>query len=97
MNLKSDVILLSDIRMCNKGGVSEVKFINNILAVNPYCSYKLYHQSRSNSRGVGILVKKTLNFSCTGKMRDEPTDNYLLLRAEINNCTVIIGSIYGPN
>jgi hypothetical protein len=97
VNLKSDVILLSDIRMCNKGGVSEVKFINNILAVNPYCSYKLYHQSRSNSRGVGILVKKTLNFSCTGKMRDEPTDNYLLLRAEINNCTVIIGSIYGPN
>jgi hypothetical protein len=46
---------------------------------------------------VGILVKKTLIFSCTGEERDEATDNYLLLRAEINNCTIIIASIYGPN
>jgi hypothetical protein len=37
VSLKSDVILFSDIRMCNKGGVSDVKFINDILAVNPYC------------------------------------------------------------
>jgi exonuclease III len=80
-----------------KGGVSDAKFINDILAVNPYCSYKLFHQSRSNSRGVGILVKKSLNFSCTGEERDETADNFLLLRANINNCTVIFGSIYGPN
>ena len=97
VSLKTDIILLSDIRMCNKGGVSDVKFINDILAVNPYCSYRMYHQSRSNRRGVGIRVKKTLTFSCTGEERDKATDNFLLLRAEINNCTVIIGSIYGPN
>ena len=28
---------------------------------------------------------------------DPDKDNYLLLRAIINGCTVILGSIYGPN
>jgi hypothetical protein len=62
VNLKTDIIMLSDIRMCNKGGVSDLQFISSILAVNPYCAYKMYHHSRSNSRGVAILVKKSLNF-----------------------------------
>ena len=97
VKLKTDIIMLSDIRMCNKGGVSDLQFISSILAVNPYCAYRMYHQSRSNSRGVGILIKKSLNFSCTGEERDQAADNYLLLRATVCNTTVILGSIYGPN
>jgi len=97
VSLKTDIIFVSDIRMCNKGGVSDIKFIRNIFSTNPYCSYNFYHHSRSSSRGVGILVKKTLNFSCTGESRDPDSDNYLLLRATINDSTVIFGSIYGPN
>jgi exonuclease III len=96
-SLKTDIILLSDIRLCNKNGSCDMNFITNIFAVNPYCSYKLHHQSKSNQRGVGILVKKSLNFSCLGEERDLDTDNYLLLRARINDLTVIIGSVYGPN
>ena len=57
VSLKSDVILVSDIRMCNKAGISDSNFIKNILSINPYCSYNFYHHSRSSSRGVGILVK----------------------------------------
>ncbi len=56
VSLKTDIIMINDIRMCNKGGVSDLKFISDILAVNPYCSYNFYHQSKSSSRGVGILV-----------------------------------------
>ncbi len=97
VSLKTDIIMLNDIRMCNKGGVSDLKFITEILSVNPYCPYNFFHQSKSNNRGVGILVKKSLNFSCTGEERDQATDNYLLLRADINSSTVIFGSIYGPN
>ncbi len=89
--------MLNDIRLCNKGGVSDLKFISEILTINPNCSYNFFHQSKSNSRGVGILVKKSLNFSCTGEERDQATDNYLLLRADINSSTVIFGSVYGPN
>jgi exonuclease III len=74
-----------------------MNFISNKFAVNPYCSYTMFHQSKSNRRGVGILVKKSLNFSCSGEERDQDTDNYLLLRARINDHTVIIGSVYGPN
>jgi exonuclease III len=96
-SLKTDVILLSDIRMCNKSGGCDMNFITNKFAVNPYCSYTLFHQSKSNRRGVGILIKKSLNFSCLGEERDQDTDNYLLLRARINDHTVIIGSVYGPN
>jgi exonuclease III len=96
-SLKTDIILLSDIRLCNKNGSCDMNFITNIFAVNPYCSYKLHHQSKSNRRGVGILVKKSLNFSCLGEERDLDTDNYLLLRDRINDLTVIIGSVYGPN
>jgi exonuclease III len=33
----------------------------------------------------------------TGEERDQATDNYLLLRADINSSTVIFGSVYGPN
>jgi exonuclease III len=97
VSLKTDIIFVSDIRMCNKSGLSDLGFIKNILSINPYCSYNFYHHSRSNSRGVGILVKKSLNFTCSGEERDPDRDNYLLLRANINNCTVILGSIYGPN
>jgi exonuclease III len=89
--------MINDIRLCNKSGVSDLRFITEILSVNPYCPYNFFHQSKSNSRGVGILIKKSLNFSCTGEERDQLTDNYLLLRADINSSTVILGSIYGPN
>ncbi len=97
VSLKTDIIFVSDIRMCNKGGVSDIKLIKNIFSTNPYCSYNFYHHSRSSSRGVGILVKKSLNFSCTGESRDPDSDNFLLLRAVVNNSTVILGSVYGPN
>jgi len=42
-------------------------------------------------------VKKSLNFACLGIERDPVSDNFLLLLARINEQTVILGSIYGPN
>jgi len=96
-SLKTDIIFVSDIRMCNKNGFTDMKFIRETFAVNPHCSYNIVHQSTKNCRGVCILVKKTLNFISTGEERDEETDNYLIVRASINNETVILGSIYGPS
>jgi exonuclease III len=97
-SLKSDVIFLSDLRMCNKAGQTDSRFISETFAINPHCSYSLHHHSQKNSRGVGILVKKSLNFLCLDTERDPSgEDNYILLKAEINGLTVILGSIYGPN
>ncbi len=44
-----------------------------------------------------MFCKKSLNFVCLDTERDLLTDSYLLLRASLQNHTVIIGSIYGPN
>ncbi len=97
VDLKTDIIFESDIRTCNKAGHTDLHFIRDTFETNPYCSNNFYHQSVSNKRGVGILVKKTLNFVCLDTERDLISDNFLLIRAQVNGLTVILGSIYGPN
>jgi hypothetical protein len=65
VKLKSDVIFLSDIRLPN-GNVqndSATQKISNTFLVNPYCAYNCYFNSSGNSRGVGILIKHSLNFT----------------------------------
>jgi exonuclease III len=96
-SLKTDVIFLCDLRMCNRAGTTDMAFINNTFAINPHCSYKLIHHSTTNSHGVGILVKKSLIFNCLDIERDPGSNNFILLKAEVLNQTVILGSIYGPN
>ncbi len=70
VSLKTDIIFISDIRLCNKSGVGDYAFANKIFATNPYGSYTFLHNSRTNCRGVDILVKKSLNFACLGEERD---------------------------
>jgi len=88
---------MCDLRMCNKSGLTDAKFAHDTFATNPYCSYNFFAHSTTNSRGVGILIKKSLNFVCLETKRDEEDNNFILIRARISNITVIIGSIYGPN
>ncbi len=96
-SLKTDVIFLSDLRMCNKAGVTDLKFISDTFAINPHCSYNFVHHSRANSRGVGILYKKSLNFTISETEKDPASDNFILVRANVSGQTVILGSVYGPN
>jgi hypothetical protein len=83
--------------MCNRAGTTDMAFIDNTFAINPHCSYKLIHHSTTNSRGVGILIKKSLIFNCLDIERDPGSNIFILLKAEVLNQTVILGSIYGPN
>jgi exonuclease III len=96
VKLKTDIIFLSDIRLCNKSGIADLTSLCNTLQINPYCSYKLIHNLRKNSRGVAILYKNSLNINIVQEERDED-DNFLLAKVVINEHTVIVGSIYGPN
>ena len=96
VRLKTDIILLSDIRLCNKAIIAGVKSLEQTLKINPYCSYKLIHHSRKNSRGVAILYKYDLPFTVLSEERDE-SDNVLIIKARIHEQTVILCSIYGPN
>jgi exonuclease III len=96
VRLKTDIIPLSDIRLCNKAGIADVKSLEQTLKINPYCSYKLIHHSRKNSRGVAILYKYDLPFTVLSEERDA-SDNVLIIKARIHEQTVILCSIYGPN
>ncbi len=57
VSLKTDLIFVSDIRLCNKSGVGDFAFAKKIFATNPYRSYTFIHNSRTNCRGVGILYR----------------------------------------
>jgi exonuclease III len=96
ISLRTDVIFLSDIRMCNKNGITDMQFIKDTFAVNPYCSYNFFNQSVKNSRGVGILIKKFLSCDVLDTSGNEE-DNFLVLKVRILNHTVIQVSIYRPN
>jgi len=96
VKLRTDIIFLSDIRLCNSRGVSNSIKLENSLLTNPYCSYRFLAQSSSNKRGVGILIKQKLNLTVLQEERD-PEDNFLALHVSSGGKEFIIGSIYGPN
>jgi hypothetical protein len=60
--LRTDVILLSDIRVRNRNLVSVEEDLKNMFLNNPYGQYNLWFNSTSNKRGVGILIKKNSLF-----------------------------------
>jgi exonuclease III len=96
VKLKTDVIFMSDIRLKNARGVANITKIENTFRTNPYCAYRFFHQSNSNKRGVGILIKHNLSVNILQEERDAG-DNFLLLRISTGGKELIIGSIYGPN
>jgi exonuclease III len=95
-SLRTDIILMSDIRLCNAQGVSSSNEISQAFRINPYGSYTFLHNSRSNKRGVGILIKKNSSFTVTNEWRDED-DNILGIQLTHSGSTFNLVAIYGPN
>ncbi len=95
-SLKTDIILFCDIRLCNSAGISNLNELTTSFKINPHCSYKFFHNSRINKRGVGILIKHSLSFAVLGE-RHDPEDNYLALHLEIEGKKFTVCSVYGPN
>jgi hypothetical protein len=86
--LRSDVILLSDVRLSNRQGVSDIKYVKETFKINPYCSYHLIHNSTKNKRGVAILIKNSTTFSVEDE-RADPGENFLACRLQIKGCTLV--------
>ncbi len=97
-SLKSDIIMLSDIRLSNNANVSCIDSVKTTFRTNPYGGYDFYYNSTQNKRGVGILLKKSACFSVLEEKR-EVNENILLLRVikEGNAREFFICAIYGPN
>jgi hypothetical protein len=83
----ADIIFLSDVRLNtnhNKSGIHnlEKQFFNK--------GYTLKYNSKKNSRGVGILFNKNLNYTEVGTMCDNG-DNYFLYKIKIENINLRCG------
>lgn len=58
---------------------------------------QLYHSSfQSKSRGVAILIHKSVPFSVAEVISD-PNGRFIFLRGQINGVRLILANIYGPN
>jgi hypothetical protein len=94
---KSDIIFLSDTRIITNKGVSSSDRIKNSLRDCSTNRYDAYFNSTANSRGVAILVSKTIpDFSISKEYKDT-NENYYVLECKINGILYGIGAIYGPN
>jgi exonuclease III len=96
VSLNSDIIFLSDIRLCNTAGTSNLSLVNNSFRCNPYCAYKLIANSKMSKRGVGILIKNSIPFSVLREYRDDG-DNILGLCVNIDGKQIALCAVYGPN
>jgi exonuclease III len=90
---RDDIILLSDIRLSSNKQVAATLDITKRFL---YRGYNFIHNSRDNSRGVGILISKKLDYTVHGEFRDMD-GNILLLDITIQGVRMTIGSVYGPN
>ncbi len=86
-SLNSDIIFLSDIRLGNASGTSNISAVNKSFRCNPYCAYRLIANSKLSKRGVGILIKNSISFSVlrecstTGK----PTRSFATERVSLDS------------
>ena len=89
----NDVILLSDTRLnSTKQNASTHDLTKKFLLKG----YVLFHNSKSASRGVCILIKNDLSYTVHNEYRDF-NDNYLILDLTINSKRFTLGAVYGPN
>jgi exonuclease III len=91
--LNTTFIFLSDLRL---GGGHSDRDIKKHLECNKIKNYDFFHNSSKNKRGVGILIDKNLIYDITAEYRDI-NENILGLKILINDFSIWVVSIYGPN
>ena len=94
--LNTDFIFLSNIRLGNNTRETCIPELERLLLLNPHSGYKLFHNSKKNSRGVGILIKHDLTVLVLSEAEDV-NDTILALHCSYNDVEFVIVSIYGPN
>ena len=95
-NFNTDIIFLCDTRLVSNKGVSGAKRLKDSMRDAKGRKYDVYTNSKSNSRGVAILIDTAMGVSPQETFLD-PEENFLFLKININSTPVLLGSIYGPN
>ena len=89
-----DIIFLSDLRLNSS---SQKSSSHDVTKIFQGLGYNLMYHSTKSSRGVGILIKLSLDHVIHTVTTDWEDDNFMLLDVTINSLRLTIGSVYGPN
>jgi exonuclease III len=89
---KCDVILMSDIRLKDKG--EEIK---KLMGLTRNGNYKLYVNSSRDARGVGIAIKRNIKHEIHRTFTANGDENLLMQEITIKNIKLTLGVVYGPN
>ncbi len=89
---KCDVILMSDIRLKDKG--EEIK---KLMGLTRNGTYKLFVNSSRDSRGVGIAIKRNIKHDIHRTYMGNKDENLLMLDITMKNVRITLGVVYGPN
>ena len=88
-----DVVILCDTRL---NSLKQKAAVHDLSKKFRLKGYDFIHNSKSNSRGVAILIKKNLTWAIERKIECQG-DNYLVVSITISNKKFTLGAIYGPN
>ena len=91
LSLDCNVYFLQDIRANNN-----IKIMKNYLLNHPSGEFTIYENSSMDRRGVAILIKNDLNLKILNIIKDVE-ENYILIKAQLEDKCISFGSIYGPN
>ena len=95
-NLDTDVIFLCDTRLVSNKGISDAKRLKDSFRDAKGKKYDVFTNSTTNSRGVAILTDTALCISPMDTFCD-PEENFIFIKAKINDTLLLLGSVYGPN
>jgi exonuclease III len=88
-----DIVFLSDTRLNSNKQSSATHDLVKKLHLR---GYNFIHNSKTSSRRVAVLIKKTLSWEIHRKIEDLG-DNYLIMSITINGYRLTLGAVYGPN
>jgi exonuclease III len=92
----ADIIFLSDIRLNSN---TQTAAINSLTKQLNFNGYDFHFNSKYASRGVGLLIKRSLALTVVSKQEDR-IGNILMLKlsgAGTNDGFLNLFSVYGPN
>jgi exonuclease III len=89
----SDIIILCDTRLNSR---KQSAATHDLIKKFRLKGYSFIHNSKTSSRGVALLIKKSVSWEIHRKIED-PGDNYLIVSITVNNFKFTLGAVYGPN
>jgi exonuclease III len=92
---KQDIILLCDLKLNSNIQKAAVHDVEKYFFLN---GYKLYHNSKHSTRGVGVLINRKISHSISNCLCDNDGNIIILeLNLDVGNERLIVGSLYGTN